>query len=484
MSTRRAPATVLVVDDEPALRFSVSEALRDAGHEPLSAATGAECFRALEQHDIDIVLLDVRLQASNEDGQEILADIVRRYPGVTVIMMTALDDADSVVRAMRSGAFNYITKAGGPWIDKVLDGVEAALADPMRERLREESATPSGDEIYNDGMVITQSPRMRELLDTVYKVARSSLTTTVLIRGESGAGKEVVAKALHAAGATAEGPFCRVEAAAMAPTLLESELFGHVRGAFTSAHRDRRGLLEVAANGTVFLDEIGDLPLDLQTKLLSVTETRTYRRVGSTDELEVRGRIVAATWVDLEELVRQGKFRQDLYHRLNVITLWVPPLRERREDILPIARAMASRAAQRNGRPLPALTPQAEQRLLGHTWPGNVRDLRNTIERAVIFSRDGVIDVDDLVLESPLFLTTPRADAAAPAVPSAPPPPASTPYQFTEVITFEDAERQLIPLALAQAQGKKKKAADLLGISRHTLHEKMRRYEIEFGGDD
>ncbi len=471
MSKHRTSAAVLVVDDEPALRFAVSEALRDAGYTAHSAASGDECFRALSANPVDIVLLDVRLQASNEDGQEILVDIVRRHPSVTVIMMTALDDPASVVRAMRSGAFDYITKAGGPWIDKLLTAVEIALADPMRGR-------PPENAVYDDGMVVTQSTRMRELLDTVRLVARSSLTTTVLIRGETGAGKEVIARALHAAGATSEGPFCRVEASVLSPTLLESELFGHVKGAFTGAHRDRRGLFEVAGNGTVFLDEIGDLPLDLQTKMLSVTETRTFRRVGSTEELEVHGRIVAATWVDLEELVRQGKFRQDLYHRLNVITLQVPPLRERSEDILPIARAMAARAAQRNGRAVPALTPAAEAALLAHDWPGNVRDVRNTMERAVIFSRDGVIDAGDLVL-SPAGTQS----AVAPAAPARPAPhgsapAAAAPFRFGKAITLKEAEQQLIPLALAEARGNKTKAAEILGISRHTLHQKMQTYRI------
>lgn len=479
MTTRRTRATVLVVDDEPALRFSVSEALRDAGHEPRRAATGDECFRALAEDEIDIVLLDVRLQASGEDGQEILADIVRRHPGVSVIMMTALDDPESVVRAMRSGAYNYITKAGGPWIDKLLAAVEVALDDPVRDHLAD-------DALYDDGLVITQSPRMRELLDTVRKVARSSVTTTVLIRGESGAGKEVIAKALHSAGATAEGPFCRVEASVLSPTLLESELFGHVKGAFTSAHRDRRGLFEVAANGTVFLDEIGDLPLELQSKLLSVSETRTFRRVGSTEELQVHGRIVAATWVDLEGLVPQGKFRLDLYHRLNVITLWVPPLRERREDIIPIARSMVALAAHRNGRPAPTLTAAAEARLLAHSWPGNVRDLRNAMERAVIFSKAGVIDVGDLALDAPMLEHALIPATAGPALlPLAPaaavnaPARTAAPFAFTQAITLVEGEKQLIPLALAEAHGIKARAAALLGISRHTLHQKMKDYSID-----
>jgi DNA-binding NtrC family response regulator len=467
MSSLVRDVTVLVVDDEPALTLSLSESLKDAGYQALTASDRRACMERLDAGGVDVVLLDVMLRASGEDGQVLLQEIVSRWPEVQVIMLTAVSDPRSVVRAMRSGAYNYITKGGGDFVQRVHEAVAQAV-----EEHRDEPQAVSGRDPRKSTRpltatgIIAESPAMRSLLEDVHLIARSAVTNSVLIHGETGVGKEAVARELHAQGVTAEGQFLAVDPGALPVTMIEAELFGRERGAYTDARTQKAGLFELSMGGTLFLDEIGEVPATVQPKLLRALDSRTFKRLGGTVDIPITARVVAATLRDLSELVASGGFREDLYYRLNIISVAIPPLRERQEDIMPLAHYWLHRAATSEGRSTPELTPSAEQALLAYDWPGNVRELRNMMLRAMVFAR-GPIEPRDLTFRAAPRLSANGADPFVGAQKGKAAP-----------LTLREAEAVAIRRAMDITDGNITQAARILGCSRQTLRSKLREHSL------
>jgi len=461
--TEGRTAGVLVVDDERTLRFTLAESLRDEGYRAYEAADGSEAFAALRENDIDAVLLDMRLKESGEDGLTILKSIKKDYPEVEVIMMTAYGRFDHAVEATKSGCYQFV---GKPFqLDQIKMVVRGALENTSLRKEVEVLRRGSRGRFPTD-RIVGESRGFREVLDTVEKVARSR--TTVLLTGETGTGKEVVARALHRDSDVASGPFVAVNCSAVPENLLESELFGYEKGAFTDAKSRKKGMFELADRGTLFLDEIGDMAAGIQSKLLRVLETGTFKRLGGTGDIAADVRVVAATNKDLKKEVAEGRFREDLYYRLAVIPIAIPPLRERTEAILPLATFFLDHLNKEMGRSVTGFTGEAERALLSYRWPGNVRELRNVVERAVLLSPGPVIEASGL----------PREVLAAEGAP--PPPVAATPAEGA-VWTLADAERYAIQLALKRFEGNKTRAAEALGVSRQTLRAKVKDYGLAEG---
>ncbi len=443
-------ARILVADDEPGLREFLSDALALDDHEVVTAADGKAAAKLLDERAFDLVLTDLKMPGM--DGMALLRKVRAEQPEVEVIVMTAHGTVDNAVEAMKLGAFEYLQKPiSGP--DELRLLVERALE---RRGLRdtvdraERHATPGGPPLtYGD-------PAMKPVVDAIDKVARTS--ATVLLLGESGTGKEVAARTIHALGERAARPFMAINCAALGEALLESELFGHEKGAFTGATERKRGRLELADGGTFFLDEVGELKPELQAKLLRVLQERRFERVGGSRTLEVDVRWVAATNRDLRAMIDSGRFREDLYHRLAVFPIKLPPLRERKTDLLPLAKHLLIRVAADLKRPVPSLTKAAEQRLLGASWRGNVRELANALERAAILADADTIDAPHLWLD----------EGAAPA--------ASGPGGVKPLV---ELEREAVLHALDQVGGNRRKAAELLGIGERTLYDKLKKYGVE-----
>ncbi len=439
---------LLIVDDEPALRATLRVLLADEGHIVADAADGAAALARATAEPFDAVLCDVRMPVL--DGLEFLRRYRAQGGSALVIMMSAYGSEELAIAAMKEGAYDYVAKPfRADEIALVLRKAEE------RERLRREveslrSALGAG---AADPGIVAESAAMRAALDVIARVAPH--TTTVLLTGPSGSGKEVLARELHRLSPRADRPFVAVNCAAIPETLLESELFGHVRGAFTGAVAERRGLVEQAAGGTLFLDEIGDLPLALQAKLLRVLQDGEVRRLGEAASRRVDVRVVAATACDLETDVRDGRFREDLFYRLNVVAVRLPPLAERPQDVPPLIRTLLAAQARRLGVNVPAIEPEAMRRLLEHRWPGNVRELQNALERALVLSRDGRLSVHDL----------PQLGGVASATGSG--------------LSLRDrtgkVEAEAIREALRRARGSRREAARLLGISVRSLFYKLKR---------
>ena len=452
---------VLIVDDDVSLRQSLALLLRDAGHEVVAEGDPERALETALAGPFDAVLCDVRMP--NMDGLTFLRRYRAGEGGALVLMMSAYGSEDAALEAMREGAYDYLPKPFRP--DEVLLTLRKA---EERERLRLEverlRATLGADAVRD--LVVAESKVMRHLLDLASRVAGHS--TTVLITGESGTGKEVLARAIHRMSQRAEGAFTAINCAAIPETLLESELFGHVRGAFTGATADRAGLFEAADGGTLLLDEIGDLPLGLQAKLLRVLEENEIRRLGARESRRVDVRVIAATAKPLERAVEQGEFRDDLFYRLDVIRLHLPPLRERPEDIPALLTHFARQTAQRLGHAI-SITPRALAALAEHPWPGNVRELRNAVERAGVLNPTGRLDLSDFALTN--GRPTPSNGNGNGAT--------FSPTSFELKAQVEQLERTAILRALEAVKGSRRDAAGLLGISLRTLFYKLRRYQLD-----
>ena len=452
-------ARILVVDDEKLIRWSVSERLQRSGYEVLTAESGEQALESIAASPPDLVLLDVKLPGI--DGVQALQRALALHPEMAVVMMSAHSTVDVAVEAMKHGAVDFLVK---PFPFQALDAaVERALATVRTKR---QIATLTAERRAANALdaIVGGSATMEQLRAMIGRLAASD-TTTVLIEGESGSGKEVVARAIHFQGARAERPFLQVNCAALPEPLLESELFGHERGAFTDAHAQKRGLFETAEGGSVMLDEIGDLPPGGQAKLLRLLENKAFRRVGGVQELRADVRVIAATNVNLEERVSEGRFRADLFFRLNVLRVAVPPLREHLEDVPVLTAHFVARFNQEMRRQVKGIAPTAMELLQGYQWPGNVRELRNVIERAFILHA-GADEV--------------RPEHLPPEVRRAQGPRAGerigAPAVSEQGLALDDVEKRLIAEAMERANGNQSKAARLLGVSRDTLRYRLKKH--------
>ena len=450
--------TVLIIDDETAIRESLETLLEFEGYAVQSAETGEEGLAKMAETPFDLVLLDFALPDRN--GLEILADIRDRDPQLAVIMITAYGTVDNAVRAVQSGATNFIQK---PWDnEKLLADVRAAVARRRAEEENEQLKRALRQR-YSFENIVGKSDPMLRIFDLVSQVASSR--STVLIQGESGTGKELIAKAIHANSPRKNQPFVPVNTGSMPTDLLESTLFGHVKGAFTSAIASKKGLFEVADGGTIFLDEIGTMSLETQSKILRVLQDRKFMHLGGVHEIQVDVRVIAATNIDLKVLVREGKFREDLFYRLNVITVDLPPLRSRAVDIPLLVNHFLAKFSTENGKSPRQISPEALRPLMDYGWPGNVRELENVSERAVVLSNGPVIGIellpDHIVGRgSPGKMFEHRPDAS-----------------LFEIV--EDLERRLIGDMLEKCNWNQTEAADRFHIPLSTLNQKIKRLNIE-----
>jgi DNA-binding NtrC family response regulator len=436
---------ILIVDDDPTVRRALHDALRTAGFAVEAAESAAAALAAIGRECPDVVVSDVRMPGM--DGLELLQLLRERCADIDVILMTAFDDMPTVVEAMKRGATEFLVKP----LD--LEDLQKTLHRVLGDReLRRRKTDPAGpDDVA--GTLIGRDPRMIAIYKLVGQAAASR--ATVLIRGESGTGKELVARAIHDHSAHGDEPFVPVNCAALPSTLLESELFGHLRGAFTGATSDRKGRFALAGAGTIFLDEIGDTSLDFQSKLLRVLQDHEFQPVGSEKTERTAARVIAATHQNLEVMVADRRFREDLYYRLRVVEIAIPALRERAGDIPLLADHMLRRAGAALGVPTAVLSPDAATVLAAHHWPGNVRELENCLMRAVVVASGGVIRPEHLSMSSP-------ASATAARVPS-----------------LEDLEREHVARVLQVAHGHKGRAADLLGVSRPRLNRLIEKYGLQ-----
>jgi two-component system, NtrC family, response regulator HydG len=447
-----ASHSILVVDDDTAHRTMLRTLVGGWGYAIFEADDGETAIRLVRERAYDLVLMDVRMLKVS--GLEALAAIKAINPAIPVVIMTAFSSVETAVAALKQGAHDYLTKPLD--FDKLRVTLERAME---HTRLKAENRALRAELAgrFERGRIIGRSPAMQRLLDTVAQVAPSE--ATVLISGESGTGKEVVAGLLHANSARSEGPFVSLNCAAITESLMESELFGHEKGAFTGAERRREGRFQQADGGTLFLDEVSEMPLSMQAKLLRVLQEREFTRVGGDTLLRVDVRVIAATNTQLPDRIAAGRFREDLYYRLNVVALHLPPLRDRREDIPLLAQHFLEMFAAKNRKPVKGFSPQAMERLIRRDWPGNVRELMNAVERAVVLARGDYLADEDL-------------PATGPAAPAGAPPTAGGGLPLSAV------ERAVILDTLAAAGGNKSEAARRLGITRRTLHKKLKAYGV------
>ena len=446
-------ARILVADDEAGLREFIVDSLELDEHTVVAAKDGREAAKILDERGFDLVLTDLKMPGL--DGMGLLRKVRAEQPEVEVIVMTAHGTVDNAVEAMKLGAFEYLQKPiSGP------DELRLLVARALERRGlkdRVDGAERSTDLGSSSGPPLTYGdPAMDPAVEAIEKVARTN--ATVLLLGESGTGKEVAARAIHFQSPRATKPFMAINCAALSEQLLESELFGHEKGAFTGATERKRGRLELSDGGTFFLDEVGELKPELQAKLLRVLQERRFERVGGSRTLEVDVRWIAATNRDLRSMIDQGAFREDLYHRLAVFPIKLPPLRDRPADLLPLAKYLLERIARDLKRPMPKLTASAEKRLLGAAWRGNVRELANTLERAAILADGDAIDAAHIWIEDTGETKTTKSDVVKP---------------------LAELEKDAILQALEVVGGNRRRAAELLGIGERTLYDKLKRYGVE-----
>ena len=452
------PGTILIIDDEAAIRESLETLLEMDGYNIAVAESAEEGLARIAERPFDLVLLDLALP--DRSGMEVLREIRERDSQLAVIMITAYGTVENAVQAMQNGAANFIQK---PWDnEKLLADVRIAVA---RRRAEEENIQLKRalKQRYNFENIVGKSESMLRIFDLVAQVAPSR--STILIQGESGTGKELIAKAIHMNSPRKDRPFVPVNTGSMPADLLESTLFGHVKGAFTSAIASKKGLFEVADRGTIFLDEIGTMNLETQAKILRVLQDRKFMHLGGVQEIQVDVRIIAATNVDLKQAVRDGRFREDLFYRLNVITVDLPPLRERREDIPLLVDFFIKKFAAENSRPVRQVSPEAMRPLMDYAWPGNVRELENVVERAVVLSSGQVVGIellpDQLVGRGAATrLFEPRPDASLFDI-------------------MEDCERRVIIDMLEKCEWNQTEAANRFRIPLSTLNQKIKRLNVE-----
>ena len=445
---------LLVVDDEKNIREGLGEALRLDGYEVLMAADGKEAMDLLSSRgDVDLIITDLKMPRLS--GADLLKEVAGRYPTLPVIILTGHGTIESAVQAMRDGAYDFLTKPVD--LDRLSLLAKRALAN--RELVLQNRALLEELEKKNQfSHIVGKSHAMNGVLDVVTQVAPTR--ASVLITGESGVGKEVIADAIHYNSPRRDRPLIKVHCAALSESLLESELFGHEKGAFTGAVGRKRGRFELAHTGTLFLDEIGEINQNVQIKLLRVLEEKRFERVGGEETLEVDVRLIAATNKDLVAMIKTGAFREDLYYRLNVVNIRIPPLRERTDDIPLLTASFLKESSRENGKDITGIEPKARAALYAYPWPGNVRELRNCIESAVVLCKGGVIGLEDL----PPNIRVEDGEET---------------FRLAVGISLAEAEREVIRKTLARAGGNKSRAAEVLGIGRKTLHRKLAEYGLE-----
>ncbi|MFH1626470.1 MAG: sigma-54 dependent transcriptional regulator [Pseudomonadota bacterium] len=446
--------TILVVDDEENHRMMLRAHLEGEGFEVVEASDGQEAVDKVNERFFDLVLMDIRMPRM--DGMEAQRQIKQINPTIPVIIMTAYGSINSAVEALKSGAEDYLTKPLD--VDELIIKVNKAL----RYRELEEESLLQREQLgtrFDFSSIIGKSPSMQELFDTLAVVTPT--TATVLLLGERGTGKEIVANVIHQNSPRRDKPYVKVNCAALSETLLESELFGHEKGAFTGAMYKKKGRFELADDGTIFLDEIGEMSLPTQTKILRVLQEREFEPVGGTKTIQVDVRIITATNKDLEDEARKGKFREDLYDRLNVIPITIPPLRERKEDIPLLAEHFLRIYNEKNKRSIRGFEPRVMDAFIRYSWPGNVRELENIVERTVIMCRSDIISIDDL----PSTIVGARQEEGQGEI-------------FTGS-SLRDVEKEVILRTLRQTGGNRTRSATILGITRKTLQNKIKEYGIE-----
>lgn len=435
---------VLVADDEPLMLRFITDLLKRLGKEVVSAANGAEAIRHLETEPFDLVITDMKMPLKN--GLDVLKAAKEHYPSILVILATAHGTIESAVEAMKLGAFNYLIK---PFSPEALEGV----LEKGEEHLRLIKENKFYREDAKHPHLVAHSPAMKRILQDLDKIAKSQ--ASIFITGESGTGKEVIAGAIHELSSRAQYPFIKVNCAAIPETLLESEFFGHERGSFTGAHVRKTGRFELADKGTLLLDEVTEIPLVLQPKLLRAIQEQEFERVGGTRPIKVNLRFLATSNRNMQEAIESKVFREDLFYRLNVVPIQIPALRNRREDILPLAHFFLERFCKENHKQLKTFTEQATKKLLDYPWPGNVRELANIIERTVVLDFAPVIDAEHLYLDSSVT---------------------AAPKELKKGMTLHEMEKELILETLESNHQNRTKTASILGISVRTLRNKLHEY--------
>ncbi len=457
---------ILLADDDPSFRLLLEKNIRGAGFETVTATCGADALSLHAQGGVDLVVSDIQMPGM--DGIELLAELRRRDPGLPVVLVTAHAAVESAIKAVQLGAYDYVRKPTD--LEKLPTIVKNALAHRQLSR-RVAQLEEALDEKYSRAAIVGESRAMQRVFSALERVIPASVP--VLLTGESGTGKEMLAKAVHFSGPRRKGPFVAVNCAAIPEGLMESELFGHEKGAFTGAHLRRAGKFELAGGGTLLLDEIGDLPLPLQAKLLRALQEKEIERVGGGAPIAVDARIIAATHQDLSARARAGQFREDLFYRLNVFPIQLPPLRERREDVPVLARHFLEKFNRQEGRALQGFSPEAVDLLCSLPWPGNVRELENRVFRAGLLSHSDEITLENLeethgatALSEPLPRPAALSARAAPRFP-----------------TMEEIERDAVGRALEASQGNVAEAARLLELGKATLYRKIRQFGLKALGE-